>query len=235
MAFPAALDGEIFKLLPNDLEIYTERDNTRRHRARKFALNVVVSAYQAFITGSAELQKDNVIATQLMESNALDSSEKEIAAQFSSYSKYLESYAALDDEITRVYRPAQVALEDVPEEDAVEQIKVPDIHGGGYANWLATENVMMTFFAAITQFANSDAKRDRVDHAIANLIASARSSGEKEDPLGLEVFEKLRAGNNPRRINVGLATRRLLTNGFKEFFRDSGETALSDCWPLGAD
>lgn len=37
------------------LEIYTERDNTRRRRAKKFPLSVVVSGYQAYITSSAEL------------------------------------------------------------------------------------------------------------------------------------------------------------------------------------
>ena len=217
------------------LEIYTERDNTRRTRARKFALSVVVSAYQAFITGSAELHKDNVIATQLAANNALDSSEKEIAYQFAMFSGYLEKYATLDDEITRVYKPAQVELKDVVEDVPGDQVRIPEIHSGAYANWLATENVMMTFFAAIAQFANSDAKRARVDRAIAGLIESARASVERADPLGLGIFETLRAGNNPRRVNVGLATRRLLTNGFKEFFRESGEVPLSECWTLGAE
>lgn len=68
------------------LEIYTERDNTRRNRPRKFPLSSIVSGYQAFITSSAELHKDNVIANQLIENSALDSSEEEISNQFSHFS-----------------------------------------------------------------------------------------------------------------------------------------------------
>jgi hypothetical protein len=55
------------------------------------------------------------------------------------------------------------------------------------------------------------------------------------DPLGLIVFNQLRTGVSPRKINVGVATRRLLTNGFKEFFRDAGDTPLADCWTLAAE
>lgn len=59
-----SLKTSIEKQIP-DLDIYTERDNSRRTKAKKFALAAIVSAYQAFITGSAELQKGNVIANQL--------------------------------------------------------------------------------------------------------------------------------------------------------------------------
>ena len=229
-----SLRASIQKEIP-DLEIYTERDNTRRTRARKFSLSAVVSAYQAFITSSPELHKDNIIANQLLASNALDSSEQEISHQFDVFIRYLGKFADLDDQITRIYKSAAVDLKDLPVATDQDSVAAPAIHSGAYANWLATENVMMTFFAAIAQFGNSEVKQARVDQALEALKVLAAKCAEGDDPLGLEVFERLRAGNNPRRINVGLATRRLLTNGFKEFFRESGEVALSDCWTLGAE
>lgn len=222
------------------LEIYTERDNTRRRRAKKFPLSAVVSGYQAFITASAELHKDNVIANQLIENSALDSSEEEISEQFSSFSSYLAKYADLDEEVYRVYRSQNaddegVEVGDLSEASGETTTKDGKVTQINYASWLATENVIMAFFAAISQFSSSETKSQRVDEAISVLHATLKVSASGDDPLGLEIFEKLRAGNNPRRVNVGLATRRLLTNGFKEFFRESGEMPLSDCWTLAAE
>lgn len=219
----------------DNLEIYTERDNTRRNRSRKFSLNVIVSAYQSFITTSSEHQKDNVIANQLLNSNALDSSEQEIALQFELFSRYLSLYAQLDDQVTRIYKNAALALKDVPEEEPEQPDAAQVIQSGAYANWLATENVMSTFFAAISQFSGNEIKQKRVDTAVAKLLALLSDSDIGADPLGLEVFAKLRAGLNPRKINVGVATRKLLTNGFKEFFRESGDAPLADCWTMGAE
>ncbi|MBX3543563.1 hypothetical protein [Chelatococcus sp.] len=216
------------------LEIYTERDNTRRRRAKKFPLSAVVSGYQAYITSSAELQKDNVIANQLIENSALDSSEEEISNQFSRFSHYLSQYADLDEQVYRIYRNQAVEDEGAEaEHEGVEKnARVTQVN---YASWLASENVIMAFFAAIAQFSSSDAKSHRVDEAISALVTELKSVTDGNDPLGLDVFEQLRAGNNPRRVNVGLATRKLLTNGFKEFFRESGEMPLSECWKLAAE
>ncbi|MBB3897679.1 hypothetical protein [Roseococcus suduntuyensis] len=215
------------------LEIYTERDNTRRRRARKFPLSSIVSGYQAFITASSELQKDNVIANQLISNSALDLSESEISEQFGKFNQYFALYADLDEEVSRIYRnnvlgdgDFGVGLEGDNEASSTQI---------NYSNWLATENVMMAFFAAISQFSSSDLRSQRVDAAVRTLLALLRESREGSDPLGLETFERLRAGNNPRKVNVGLATRRLLTNGFKEFFRESGESALSDCWTIAVE
>jgi hypothetical protein len=216
------------------LEIYTERDNTRRRRAKKFPLSAIVSGYQAYITSSAELQKDNVIANQLIENSALDSSEEEISTQFSQFSYYLSQYADMDEQIYRIYRNQVTEDEEAgaKPEEVGKDTKATQVN---YASWLATENVIMAFFAAISQFSSSETKSQRVNEAIAALVRTLTSAAEGDDPLGLEVFEQLRAGNNPRRVNVGLATRKLLTNGFKEYFRELGEMPLSECWTLAAE
>jgi hypothetical protein len=214
----------------DSLNIYTERDNTRRRRARKFPLSVIVSAYQAFITGSAELKKENIIASQLLESNALDSSEKEIADQFRDFVKYLGIYSALDEHVFRVYRGETSDTDDPDLSEMTDSSKVlPGSH------WLATENVFVAFFAAIVQYGNLPEKLARVDQALDQLVSQVASAGPGTDPLSLETFDRLRAGNNPRKVNVGIATRKLLTNGFKEFFRDAGETGLDKCWQLAAE
>ena len=139
------------------LEIYTERDNTRRGRAKKFPLSAAVSGYQAYITSSAELRKDNVIAIQLIENSALDSSEDEISKQFSQFSFYLSEYANMDEEIFRIYRTQATEDEEVEArpEDAGKDAKATQIN---YASWLATENVIMAF---LKPFRNSPLRKQK--------------------------------------------------------------------------
>jgi len=146
-------------------------------------------------------------------------------------------YANIDEEVYRVYRTnltdEEEAEEAAPKLEGVEVAsKATQVN---YASWLATENVIMAFFAAVAQFSSSETKSIRVDDAIESLLKSLKVAVEGDDVLGLETFEKIRGGNNPRRVNVGLATRRLLTNGFKEFFRESGEIQLLECWKLAAE
>lgn len=221
------------------LQIYTERDTTRRRRSRKFPLNVVVSAYQAHITASTESQKDNIIANKMQIEEALDASEEDISDQFQSFIKYLKIYAELDDQVFRIY---QGDGDQEPELDPIDQIDgAVSVKPSRNVHWLASENVFVSFFAAIAQFTSSELpenialKADRLDKALNKLIMKLNDADRGTDPLDLEVFDRLRMGNNPRKVNVGAATRKLLVNGFKEFFRDEGDSSLGRAWQLASE
>ena len=102
MSLRTTIEGRI-----PELQIYTERDSTRRRRSRKFPLSFIVSGYQAFMTGSAELQKDNLIANKMQADSVLDASESEISEKFEQFIRYLTNYAYFDDQVFRVYQAAQ--------------------------------------------------------------------------------------------------------------------------------
>ncbi|MGE8132825.1 hypothetical protein ACQKO5_04375 [Novosphingobium subterraneum] len=232
MSLKASIEGQI-----ENLQIYTERDTTRRRRSRKFPLNVVVSAYQAHITASSELQKDNIIANKMQIEAALDSSEQEISDQFQLFIKYLRLYSDIDDEVFRIYQS------DGADSDLPDPIENYDIISKTSRNihWLATENVFVSFFAAVAQFTSSELpenvrlKMERLDRALETLLKKMREAEVGSDPLDLETFDRLRMGNNPRKVNVGAATRKLLVNGFKEYFRDEGDSALNRAWQLASE
>ncbi len=166
---------------------------------------------------------------------ALDSSEETISEQFRSFIKYLRIYSEMDDEVYRIYDDVSVVSSD-QSDNAEEQNK-----SSRNVHWLATENVFISFFAAIAQFTSSDMpqnvklKTGRLEEALRQLLIKLRTAGPGDDPLDLEVFDRLRLGNNPRRVNLGAATRKLLVNGFKEFFRDAGDGTLSQAWQLAAE
>ena len=222
-----------------DLQIYAERDQTRRRRSRKFPLSFVVSAYQAFLTGSPELRKENMIAQQMEIESALDSSEQEISQQFSLFVKYLEFYSSLEGEVFQVY--SGVSGDDnrdpIDAAESTDDKKKPSAS----VHWLATENVFIGFFSAVSQYLDTEdhalsaMKEIRLNESLEKLLGRLTAAEIGDDPLHLATFDAIRLGTNPRRVNVGTATRRLILQGFKEFFRDSGDTSLGRTWQLAAD
>lgn len=201
-----------------DLSIYTEKDQTRRRRPRKYALDRLASAYQSFLTRSPEVSKENIVAQQLVESEALDASEQQLTSQFNDFIRLLQRYSKLDDEICRLYD---------------EQNEDQEIPTG--ANWFGSANVMQSFFAAYSQFVTSNKHSERAVAALDKLNADLETSGIGTDPLGLKALRDIERGFNPRKVNVGFATRKLLTNGFKEYLRNGGETPFNDCWKFASE
>ena len=228
----ASLEESILRQLPG-VEIYLERDATRRSRPKKFAFHVIVSAYQAMITGSPELQKDNIIANELMESSVLEMGETALSEQFDRFVDTLRQYVEFDEQTYRIYSSMAEAGESQEADGSPRSSEYGT--STSLANWFATDNVMISFFAALAQFGTGEPRRKRVGEALKRLGETLSASTDGSDPLGLADFNKLRSGFVPSKINVGVATRRLLTNGFKEYFREAGEVPLQDCWKLAAE
>ncbi|MGY5341752.1 hypothetical protein ACXFAU_04765 [Paenibacillus glucanolyticus] len=191
------------------LEIYLERDLERRTRPQKFPLEKLVTAYQSFLSKSPEIKRENIVAKQLIDNDILDSDEDELAESFSKFENYLKVYVDLDVEVHRLYT-------------------------NGKSNWLADENVINSFFAALSDFGKTDERVERINTALLSLLELLRRSNQGDDPLGLDIFNDIKNGLNPKQDNIGYATRKLLTSSFKEFFRDEGERSLADCWLMEA-
>jgi hypothetical protein len=67
------------------------------------------------------------------------------------------------------------------------------------------------------------------------LTTKLRLSTPGDDPLGLAIQSKITRGFNPRRVNIGTATRKLYFNTFKEYFRDEGSKDMNECWLAAAE
>jgi hypothetical protein len=62
------------------------------------------------------------------------------------------------------------------------------------------------------------------------MIAKLQISQAGDDPFGLALLQRILEGLPVRKVNVGFGTRKLLNAAFKEYFRDEGETDLSEIW-----
>jgi hypothetical protein len=202
----------------NNLEIYRERDLTRRRGSRKFALDRLAGAYQSYITKSPEVSKENIVAQQIAEANALDASEVELTSQFNAFIYLLKCYCELDDEVCRVY----------PERDDSSEIPTG-------ANWFGSENVLQSFFAAHSQYISGETQKRRAEVALSKILNLLRRSSPGDDPLGLRRLSEIQKGLSPRKVNIGSATRKLLANGFKELLRNEGDSSMEECWTMATE
>lgn len=189
------------KAIPG-LEVFTERDEARRTRPKKYSLDRLSLAYYAYLTKSPEIDKDNLIAQQLQEDEILAEGEEKFGEKFDRFVALLNTFTSLDEKVSQLY----------PTDGLV---------------WIGSENVMLTFFAAAANFETRPEGRQRIDEAMAHLL---REFNPGSDPMALEQYRSIIQGVNVRKVNVGFATRKLLFNSFREFFWDGGATPFAQLW-----
>ena len=211
LSFQSTLENQI-----QNLELFTENDNLRRTRSRKFALDRIAGGYHAYLLATPEVEKQNVVAQRITEGTVLETDEEALGAQFIEFSDYLSQYCRLDDEVCRIY-------------DGSRQ----DLPTG--TTWFGNENVINAFFAAVSDYGTNESRRNRVSAALVRLFTDLQAAPQGSDPLGLEKFQEIAQAFPVRKINVGSATRKLLHVSFKEFFRDEGETPIAEIWQREAD
>ncbi len=195
-----------------NLEIFTEKDSSRRTTPRKYSLDRVASCYHCFLLKNPELTKDNIVANALIEDDILDSSEEELGCTYQDFKNAFALYAKLDSVADKKY-PGRTGK---------------DIPSG--VSWFGSENVMRAFFSAVAKFSSSTSRKKRVNNALARLVSDLDDSSPNDDILSLRELRKIENGFPTRKVNVGFATRKLISSGFREFFREEGEVALRDCW-----
>lgn len=198
------------------LELVTERGGARRTRSRKYSLERMATGYHAYILRSTEFEKQNLVAQQIAEATILEKDEQELGQQFDEFKRYLRSYAELDDQVCRVYN------------GTVQGLPTGTL-------WFGNENVMNSYFAAVSDFGSNEERRARIDTALRSLAMVLSQAAPGDDPLGLAEFQRVIEGTPVRKTNVGHSQRRLIVNVFREFFRDEGETSISELWRREAE
>lgn len=227
-----SLQGTIIENVPG-IEIIREKDSKRRTQPNKYSLNNIASSYHAFITASHETDKENLVAQRLIDEDAFDSSEQELTTQFQEYISYLNKFYELDQLCWERYSSTNIETDPDASEEEKSNIKLKQEILKDSTVWLGSENVMLAFFGAISQYIKIN-KKDRMNSALDKLISIVKDPAVI-DPLGMESFHNVRSGLNARKLNVGFATRKLIATGFKDYFREEGDLPLSKCWPSAAE
>jgi lysyl-tRNA synthetase class I len=227
------IEGEV-----EGIQLLTEKESTRRTSSKMFNLGHIASAYYAYITSSSEIDKENLVAQHLSNNEILDSSESELNEKFESFITHLRLYVELDElawnHYTRILPIYEQKFDTENDESKRKELKRKITVIRESLSWFSSENVMLSFFSAVAVFRNTEERKNRVIISL-NSLKEELKLDDKEDILGMLILDKIKEGLNPKLHNIGFATRKQISNTFKEFFREKGEVVFCDCWSLATE
>lgn len=234
-----SLSGEIEKAVPG-ISIIKERDGYRRTQPNKYPLSDLATSYYAYLTGSHEIEKDGLV-TKLFDSDILDASEEVLTEKFKAYLNRLCSFVMIDELCWNHYSEIDFSAEHdlVMDNDEYDENtknkKISDLEKlkRGY-NWLGSENTMLAYFSMASFFDSNPRFTRRFDSGLDAIIARLKEDTDL-DPLAILSFENAKDTFNPRKKNIGFATRKLTHDGLKEYFNSEAAVDLKECWKYAAD
>jgi hypothetical protein len=193
------------------LIMYNEREKKSRDNANMFPFDRVVTGYQSYLNQSPEVDKGKLISERL-DAGVLTDVDMVILEGYTDYTAYLTKYLAIDLLAYKTYE------------------KFTSFSGA--KNWLADENVVNAFFAAIGLLVDEPELKERVEKALVKLEELLASAKQGDDPFGLKDYDAIRQTFNPKQFNIGFITRKTVMNCFLEYFRGEGLFTFKKCWSL---
>jgi hypothetical protein len=191
------------------LEIFRVVDTRRRVQPGQFALAKIAQAFQAWLQGQPNLDLRNTVMEELLAESAIEILGQTVPvganqADPDGFQRYMAWLVELD-------------------------------HALGIDNiaFLGNETVILGLSAAVGSMERNETLSPRVWPALKGLLTELQDN-PATDPVALQIFDALRQGIDSSKVNVGLATREMVFNAFKEYIRGAGETPMHECWQVGA-
>lgn len=199
------------------IKIIRQKDATRRSRYGHYSFAVIAQSFQAFVQKSPNIDVRNEVIAELNQIDVLanygdsleqSNTKKDLTTQYIDYIGFLLKF---DKALCIRYAEKKIA------EDGSE---VPS-----GVSILARDSFHLGIAAAYGWCL--EYKPTALETAKEKLIELLSSS--KEDPLEIVRHDKIQSGFS-RKDNIGEQTRKLVFDGFKEYFRSEGLTDFSTCW-----
>ncbi|MET3179547.1 UNVERIFIED_ORG: hypothetical protein ABIC43_002703 [Variovorax guangxiensis] len=192
----------------DNLDIFRIGDARRRTQPGQFALAKLAQCFQAWLQGQPNLDLRNTVMEELLAESAIEVLGKSVP---------VDQQADHGDGFRRF----------------VEWLVRLDFSlGQGTLAFLGNETVLLGIAAAIGSLERSETLGARVWPAMNGLLQQAEATAGAA--LSLNVYDVLKTGIDVGKVNVGVATREMVFNAFKEYIRGAGETPMAECWQLGA-
>lgn len=197
------------------IKILNERNAERRKSSKQYSFDRIVFAYNAFLEQSTELKKDNLIVEGLLEKRSGEDNDLKVLDKYQPFKHFLKYYVELDELAYILYG----------KNDTISN----------YKNWFSEENVMTAFFAAVGFCDSVPEYQPRIEQAFKSLSKQLGESSKDSDPLDILLLEQIKKRIDPKKFNVGNATRRIIYGAFREFFQNEGHVSMSKCWLLSSE
>ncbi|WP_203291861.1 hypothetical protein [Maricaulis parjimensis] len=186
------------------IEILRGLDHRRRAAPGQFQLSTLASAFQAWIQKQPNVDLRNAVTEQLLAEEAVHS----LGASFTpgnhdgaeSFGDFVKWLVRLDTAL-----------------------------GKDYLFFLGNETVILAISAAVASAQGKPLTKDRCEQALETLASQVELS-QSAEPLSPEMFEEFRREIDPKKSNVGQATREFVYRAFSEFIMSGGDKPMAECW-----
>lgn len=191
------------------LDIFRLSDVRRRAQPGQFPLAKIAQAFQAWLQGQPNLDLRNTVMEELLAESAIEVLGQTVPIGANQVNP--DGFHRYVDWLVRI----DTAL------------------GLEHLSFLGNETVLLGLSAAVGAMERNETLSNRLWPALTSLLEKVQLRPQ-EDPMGVRTFDALRQGIDSSKINVGLATREMVFNTFKEFIRAAGDTEMNECWQIGA-
>ena len=205
------LSSKLFDDLANipDLDMFKVVESRRRTQPGQFPLAKIAQAFQAWLQGQPNLDLRNTVMEELLAESAIE---------------------VLGQTVPTAGNPVAT---DGFHRFVSWLVDLDNALGTDNISFLGNETVILGIAAAVGALERSETLGQRVWPALDGLLTQTRKA-TPPDAVGVRTFDALRGGIDASKVNVGLATRDMVFNAFREFIRGAGETPMIECWRVGA-
>lgn len=205
------LSSKLFDDLANipDLDMFKVVESRRRTQPGQFPLAKIAQAFRAWLQGQPNLDLRNTVMEELLAESAIE---------------------VLGQTVPTAGNPVAT---DGFHRFVSWLVDLDNALGTDNISFLGNETVILGIAAAVGALERSETLGQRVWPALDGLLTQTRKA-TPPDAVGVRTFDALRGGIDASKVNVGLATRDMVFNAFREFIRGAGETPMIECWRVGA-
>jgi hypothetical protein len=221
----SALCASLLERFGDKIQIYRENDPSRRSTSGQYQFSLLAQAFQAFVQKKPHIDIRNEVIAELSQMEALETYGGSLTSASSAedsptalFVQYIDFLLDLDSELCRIY----------PESRTISDSNPVQLPSG--ITLLSRDTFHLGLSAAYAW--TLDSKPDSLDTAKKQLFDILSKAQSGDDPLALETYEQILRGFK-RKDNVGEATRNLIFNGLREYFRSDGLTSFQRCWTSG--
>lgn len=186
------------------IDIFSSTDGRRRVQPGQYQLSKISQAFQAWLQGNPNLDVRNSVMEQLLSESAIET----LSSTIADATPHQESFKELMKWI----------------------VSADKLSNRGPADVFGNETFLLGLCAAVGSAERNPRLSERMASGLELLMKELETAVQGSDPLGIEQFETMRAGLDPKKVNIGAGTREMVFRAFQEFFLSGGTKSMAECW-----
>ena len=192
----------------DNIEVITGIEGQRRTSPGQFQLSVLAGAFQAWLQKQPHIDLRNAVTEQLLAEEALDDLGKGMSPAGSTEGADFEYFVDW-------------------------LVKLDFALGNENTKFLGNDTAILGLSAGIASAFANESLRERCKLALTKILQDISEKGPEEG-FSPSSFDTFRQSFDVKKINVGKASRELVSTAITEFIWSGGTKSMKDCWVLAS-